>query len=75
MTRLPNADADGHRRLQIADVPIVDPQNVVPVDDDRELQQRGQKPQIGVAHKGPGQHAVGANQANLLAKDRPADWD
>ena len=53
-------------------MPLVDPQNVVAIDHNRELQQRGQEPQIQIAYHGPTQHAVAADCVDLLAKI--AEW-
>src|SRR5271170_7604195 len=59
------ADADSHRGLQVADVRVVNVQHVVAIHDDRELQQRGEKPEITVAEDGPAEDAVSANGFDL----------
>ena len=47
---------------------LIGPQNVVPIDHNRELQQRGQKPEIKIARHGPAQHALAADHADLFAE-------
>ena len=71
------ADADPYGGLQVTDVRVVNAQNVVAVDDDGELQQRGEKPEIGVAEDGPAEDAVGANGFDLygeVAEGIPAEF-
>jgi hypothetical protein len=53
-------------------VRVVNAQNVVAVDDDRELEQRGEKPEIGVAEDGPAEDAVGADGSQL--RGQVAEW-
>ena len=47
---------------------VVELQHVVAVDKNGELQQRGQKPEIGVAEDGPSEHTVGADGFQLCAQ-------
>src|SRR5579864_1045344 len=61
-------DADSHRGLQITDLRFVHAQHVVSIHDDHELQQRGQKPQIGIAHHCPSQDTIPRDDAKLSAK-------
>ena len=71
------ADADPDGGLQVADVRVVNAQNVVAVDDDGELQQRGEKPEIGIAEDGPAEDAVGENRSHLygeVAEGIPAEF-
>ncbi len=53
------ADADGG--LEITGARVVNVQDIVAVHHDGELQQGGEKPQIGVADYGPEEHGVGVN--------------
>ena len=71
------ADADPYGGLQVADVRVVNAQNVVAVDDDGELQQRGEEKEIGIAEDGPAEDAVGTNGFHLhaeIAERIPAEF-
>ena len=54
----PHSDADSHGGLQITDFRFIHAQHVVPIHDNHELQERGQKPQVRIAHHGPTQNAI-----------------
>src|SRR5258706_16483854 len=64
----PNSYANAHGRLQIADLRFVHAQHVMPVNDDYKLEQRGQKPQVGVAHHRPSQYPIFGDNAKLSAE-------
>src|ERR1700757_4545472 len=63
-----HADSDSHGRLQQTDVRFIHVQHVVPINHDRELQQRRKKPQIRVAHHGPAENAIGSNSLEIQKK-------
>ncbi len=64
----PHANPDSHSGLQITDLRFVHVQRIMAIHDDHELQERRQKPQIGVAHDGPAQDAILRDDAKLPAK-------
>src|SRR5271167_807341 len=63
-----DSDADSYGGLQVADVRFVHAQDVVAVNDDGELQERGEEPKIGVAPNGPTEDAIGQNRSHLNAE-------
>src|SRR5580704_845714 len=70
-----HADADSNSRLQQADMRFIHMQHVVPINHDRELQERCEKPQVGVAHHSPAENAIGADNLEVrkkIAKRIPA---
>src|SRR5271156_4712428 len=72
-----DSDADSDRGLEITNVRFVHAQDVVPVNDDGELQERGEEPEIRVAPNGPAENAIGQNRSHLnteFAKRIPAEF-
>src|SRR5690348_9403796 len=63
-----NADSDGKRRLQVSAVRFVDMQDFAAVEDDHELEQRAEEPEVGIAHDGEMQGAVRPDYLELSAE-------
>src|SRR5271163_3027067 len=72
-----DANANRKRRLQVAAVRFVNVQNLAAIKDNHKLQQRAEKPEVGVAHDSEMQSAIRPDNASLLyqiAKDVKAKF-
>src|SRR5712692_4948993 len=58
-------DADRQRRLKIAAVSLVKPENLSAVEHDHKLEQRSQKPEISIARNGQMQSSVAASKTQV----------
>jgi len=61
-----DADSDRQRRLEVTAVRLVDVKDFRPVEDDDELEQRPEKPEVRVPGDGEEQNPIGPDEAPLL---------
>src|SRR5260370_15019785 len=62
----PDADANGQRRLQIATACLVKVQDFTAVENNNELQQRAEKPEVSIAGNGQVQDPVWPDELDLF---------